>query len=146
MNNYYNFRGQDMMKQYNPNNYKEEKNSLYEPYQGFIRGNLYKDLYDPYKVNGPYEIKPMNEQAELLTYIDALCFACTDLNLYLDVYPDNKDIIKNNELTGENLNSSIEEIVLNREKCKKMGKNAGKLANTDVESKIYKEIELLVKN
>ena len=93
MNNYYNFRGQDMMKQYNPNNYKEEKNSLYEPYQGFIRGNLYKDLYDPYKVNGPYEIKPMNEQAELLTYIDALCFACTDLNLYLDVYPDNKEII-----------------------------------------------------
>ena len=54
-------------------------------------------------------------------------------------------IIKNNELTGENLNSSIEEIVLNREKCKKMGKNAGKLANTDVESKIYKEIELLVR-
>ena len=35
----------------------------------------------------------MNEQAELLTYIDALCFACTDLNLYLDVYPDNKEMI-----------------------------------------------------
>ena len=55
-------------------------------------------------------------------------------------------IIINNELTAENLNSSIEEIVLNKQKCNKMGQNAGKLANIDVESKIYKEIELLVKN
>jgi len=54
-------------------------------------------------------------------------------------------IIVNNELTGENLNSSIEEIVLNKEKCKKMGENAGKLANTDVEDKIFKEIKTLVK-
>ena len=54
-------------------------------------------------------------------------------------------IIVNNELTGENLNSSIEEIVLNKEKCKKMGENAGKIANTDVEDKIFKEIKTLVK-
>ena len=88
MNNYYNFRNQFI-----PNDYSDNKNNLYDPYQGFIRGNLYKNLYDPYKIQNPYEIKPMNEQAEMLTYIDALCFACIDLNLYLDVYPDNKEII-----------------------------------------------------
>jgi len=68
-------------------------NSLYDPYNGLIRGNLFKNLYDPYKIRVPYDIKPMNEQAELLTYIDALCFAMTDLNLYLDIYANDKSAI-----------------------------------------------------
>lgn len=68
-------------------------NNLYDPYNGFIRGNLFKNLYDPYKLKEPYEIKPMNEQAELLTYIDALGFSMTDLNLYLDIYPNDKNAI-----------------------------------------------------
>ena len=71
----------------------DKSNSLYDPYNGFIRGNLFKSLYDPYKLKEPYEIKPMNEQAELLTYIDALGFSMTDLNLYLDIYPNDKNAI-----------------------------------------------------
>jgi spore coat protein JB len=35
----------------------------------------------------------MNEQAKLLTEIDSLCFALTDLNLYLDINDNDKDII-----------------------------------------------------
>ena len=66
-------------------------NSLYEPYQGFIRGNMFKKLYDQY--GKLYEIKPINEQAELLTYIDMFDFACIDLSLYLDIYPNNQQII-----------------------------------------------------
>ena len=93
MNNYYNFRNQIVSNDFNSNYYSENANNLFDPYQGFIRGNLYKNLFDPYKIQDPYEIRPMNEQAELLTYIDALCFACIDLNLFLDVYPDNKEII-----------------------------------------------------
>lgn len=65
----------------------------YEPYQGFIRGNLFPTLYDPYKINTPYEIKPMNEQANMLTGIDSLGFAMIDLNLYLDLHPDDKKMI-----------------------------------------------------
>ncbi len=101
MNNYHDF------KNYNYNyanntysvnesysNFNEyNKSELYDPYNGFIRGNLFKDLYDPYKSSEPYDVKPMNEQADLLTNIDALCFAMTDLNLYLDIYPDNKNAI-----------------------------------------------------
>ena len=67
--------------------------SLYDPYNGFIRGNMFSNTYDPYKKTEPYEIKPMNEQAELLTYIDALGFAMIDLNIYLDVYPNDKECI-----------------------------------------------------
>lgn len=68
----------------------KNNNNLYDPYNGLIRGNLFKDLYDPYKKEEPYEIKPMNDQARLLTDIDALSFAMIDLNLLLDVKPNNK--------------------------------------------------------
>ena len=71
----------------------QDSSKLYDPFNGLIRGNLFKNLYEPYKSKEPYEIKPMNEQAELLTYIDALGFAMIDLNLYLDIYPDNKNMI-----------------------------------------------------
>ena len=87
MNNYFNIDNQFF------NSSSKQDLDLYDPYEGFIRGNMYKNLYDPYKINSPYEIKPMNEQAEMLTYIDALCFACIDLSLYLDVFPNNKDAI-----------------------------------------------------
>ena len=36
----------------------------------------------------------MNEQADMLTYIDSLCFACIDLGLYLDINPDDKNAIE----------------------------------------------------
>lgn len=54
-------------------------------------------------------------------------------------------IIKNNDLTGTLLNHEIEEIILNKEKCIQMGKNAYTLANEDVENKIFREIKKLVK-
>ena len=66
-------------------------NELYEPYQGFIRGNMFKNIFDQYgKI---YDIKPLNEQAELLTYIDVYTFACLDLKLYLDVNNNDNNII-----------------------------------------------------
>lgn len=66
-------------------------NNLFEPYQGFIRGNMFENLYDGFgKV---YDIKPMNEQAELLTYIDIFDFACIELGLYLDVFPNDQNMI-----------------------------------------------------
>lgn len=74
-------------------NMKNTSNYLYESYNGFIRGNMFKNLYDPYKMNEPYEVKPMNEQAELLTKIDALGFAMIDLNLLLDVNPNSQEAI-----------------------------------------------------
>ncbi len=54
-------------------------------------------------------------------------------------------IILNDELTGEKLNKTIEEIILNPTEMKKMGENALKISTKDAEEKIYKEIEKLVK-
>ena len=65
----------------------------YDPYNGFIRGNMFPELYNSYKINKPFEIAPMNEQAEMLTVLDSLCFATIDLNLYLDNYPNDREAL-----------------------------------------------------
>ena len=83
----------DNLRNYQKNNYYQNDN-LFNPYEGLIRGNLFKNIYDPYKNQKPYAIKPMNDQAKMLTDIDSLEFALIDLNLYLDVYPDDKNAIE----------------------------------------------------
>lgn len=80
-----------VMPNMNMNNYNQK---FFNPYEGFIRGNMFPNLYDPYKNEKPYQIKPMNEQAEMLTNIDALGFAMIDLNLYLDVNPNDQRAIE----------------------------------------------------
>lgn len=50
------------------------------------------------------------------------------------------DIILDNELTGEKLNTNIEKIILDKEKCKSMGEKALTVATDDVENKIYTQI------
>ena len=53
-------------------------------------------------------------------------------------------IIKNNDLSSEKLNKIIQNIVLDKNKCEQMGKNAFTLSNKDVEEKIYSEIKKLL--
>ncbi len=70
-----------------------EPNTLYDPYGGFIRGNMFPDIYNQFKISKPFEIEPMSERGQLLTYLDAYCFAAHDLNLFLDNHPDNQEMI-----------------------------------------------------
>ena len=65
---------------------------LFEPYHGFIRGTMFKDVFNQY--GNIYEVKPMNEQAKLLTYISICDFAMIDLGMYLDIYSDDEECIK----------------------------------------------------
>ena len=53
-------------------------------------------------------------------------------------------IILNNELTGGILNNEINNIILDKKELGEMGKNALKASVSDVENKIYREIEKLV--
>lgn len=54
-------------------------------------------------------------------------------------------IIENNKLTGNKLDSEINDIILNKEKCLEMGKKAFSISNANVEEKIFCEIEKLLK-
>ena len=80
---------------FNMANYNGDTTSdkLFDIYDGFIRGNMFPELYNQYKISKPFDIKPMNEQAELLTKIDAYCFATDELNLYLDTHPNDRNMI-----------------------------------------------------
>ena len=79
---------------YNQPLYNQKQNDkLFDPYNGFIRGNMFPDLYNGYKLSKPLDITPLNEQADMLTYIDALCFAIIDLNFYLDLHPNDSNMI-----------------------------------------------------
>lgn len=90
-NDYYNYENNN----YNQPTYTKNENpaSLYDPYNGFIRGNMFPSLYNEYKVK-PIDIMPKSDKEALLLYVDALSFAAHDINLYLDVYPNDNDMIQ----------------------------------------------------
>ena len=67
-------------------------NNLYEPYEGFIRGNMFKDEYKPYKNYEVAKIMAKDNKEQLLLKIFALDFAINDLNLYLDLHPQDKEM------------------------------------------------------
>lgn len=107
--NYYNYNNSNFKNQFNKMTTQESNNmnfnqatydknmnpnEIFDPYAGFIRGNMFPDLYNEYKISKPYEIEPMNEQAQMLTTIDALSFAAHDINLYLDTHPNDRDMIQ----------------------------------------------------
>lgn len=54
-------------------------------------------------------------------------------------------ILLNDTLKAEELNSTINEIVLDKNTLNEMGKNALKIATTDAQSKIYNEIKKVIK-
>ena len=89
---YYNY----VNNNYNKPTFTEDVNAskLYDPYQGFIRGNMFPNLYNGYKTNGPINLTPKSEREEMLMYLDSLAFAAHDINLYLDIYPKDKDMIE----------------------------------------------------
>ncbi len=76
----------------NMNNMLDDLN-LYEPLEGYVRGNMFKNLYDPYKNYRPQKIKINSEKEELLTSIGEYSFAAHEMNLYLDVYPNNQQAL-----------------------------------------------------
>jgi len=61
-------------------------NTLVSVNEGFNRGNIFENLFWPYKYIA--DVKATNQRDELMLNIQKYCFAAHELNLYLDVYPD----------------------------------------------------------
>ena len=78
-------------------NYNESetsnKLSLYTPYEGYTRGNMFKNLYNQYKNYTPYKIKVNSEQEEVMLNLGQISFA-HDLSLYLDNFPNDKEALE----------------------------------------------------
>lgn len=75
------------------NNNQNINSNLFNPYEGFIKGNLFKNLYDSYKNLKPVNIKINNEFDEMLMNVSELSFARHELNLLLDVYPNDQNVL-----------------------------------------------------
>lgn len=78
-----------------PSNMKLETNSnLASVKEGFAKGNMFNDLYDPYKNYRYQKLTANNKQEELLLEIMVLSFAINDLNLYLDLHPTDESMLR----------------------------------------------------
>ena len=71
---------------------KENQNNLYNKTEGFEKGNLFKNEYSPYKNYTVKRFIPKNRKEELELTIFELDFALNDLNLYLDLHPEDTQL------------------------------------------------------
>ena len=103
MNDYYNYLNgfTDMNYMTNPNNMigdlnyqslmpnmqtqSNEMSSVLDSYEGFKRGNMFGNLYDPYRNYKPQELKAGSEREDMLMQLQELKFAMIELGLYLDL-------------------------------------------------------------
>lgn len=70
----------------------DNQSQLVDVKEGFLRGNMWKNEYVPYKGMSHGRLKPTCEREALLFHIMELDFAINDLNLYLDLHPEDQKI------------------------------------------------------
>lgn len=74
------------------NNMNMNNQNLYNPKEGFIKGNMFTNLYSEYKNYKPQMLNPKNEQERMLYELDSISFAAHELNLYLDMHPEDQSM------------------------------------------------------
>ena len=118
-NNFYNI-PEDWYKEFN-NNFnvydKMNNNNQINPKEGYLRGNLFDNLYDPYKNYKYGDLKPTNQKEELLYNILMYKFALVELDLYLDTHPRDSKMI----------NLYDQYLMEEKKLCKEYEKNYGPL-------------------
>ena len=85
------------MNNYNYYDYLHRNNmnnqNLYNPKEGFEKGNIFSNLYDEYKNYKAEKLNPTNDQEKRMYEIQAISFVAHDLNLYLDMYPEDQSMV-----------------------------------------------------
>lgn len=77
--------------------------------EGFLRGNMFANEYEPYKNMTYIKPKIKGERELYLFKIMEVCFAINDYNLYLDVHPNDKDILTKYKTATEKLHRLTKE-------------------------------------
>lgn len=62
--------------------------------EGFLKGNMFKNEYIPYKNYSYISIEPKTEKEAALLNVIQYSFAINDLSLYLDLHPDDTEMFK----------------------------------------------------
>ena len=66
---------------------------LFNPYEGFLKGNAFRNQYIPYKNYKVAKVNINSEQEEMLFNISEYAFMMHEMNLYLDVHPNDKEAL-----------------------------------------------------
>lgn len=67
--------------------------SLYTPEEGYNNGILFANLYNQYKNYKPVVLSANNEKERMLLELARLSFAAHELNLYLDLNPNDNSML-----------------------------------------------------
>lgn len=103
-------------------NNREIVNDLYTAKEGLNKGNMFRNLFNPYK-SYVYKVVVNGKKDELLLKIQELTFKVVDLNLYLDLNPADKNMY--NEFK-----KAVEELKANKDLYEK---NYGPLCVTETQ-------------
>ena len=80
---------------YYPNMDRDMNNPKYFTHkEGYLRGNMFRNLYKGYMNYQPAVLRPTNEQEEMFLRLSEAEFAAHDLNLYLDLYPNDGNALE----------------------------------------------------
>lgn len=75
------------------NNMNMNNQNLFNPQEGFLKGNMFTNLYNQYKSYQPQKLNPKDEQDRMLYELDSIGFAAHELNLYLDLHPEDQSMV-----------------------------------------------------
>lgn len=67
--------------------------SFYNPAEGFAKGNMQANIYQPYKLTNPNLPPVYNERQRMLLEVQKYNFAMWDLNLYLNTHPNDRNVM-----------------------------------------------------
>lgn len=75
------------------NNMMNNNVSLAFPKEGYIRGNLFNNLYSQYKNYQPSKLNARSDKERLFNEMSENFFSAHELNLYLDLFPNDKSML-----------------------------------------------------
>lgn len=75
-------------------NYFRNDNNLFNPENGYNLGNMFADLYDPYKNYKPVGLRASNQKERDYLELSRVSFAMHEMNLYLDLHPEDRKILQ----------------------------------------------------
>ena len=80
---------------------------LFEPKEAMMLGNLFKDLYMTYNGFSNFYIQPKTQRDILMLEVQTSTFVAHEINLYLDMYPNNQRMIDLFHEASKKLNEAI---------------------------------------
>lgn len=92
MYSYNNYLSNDYLRNTTPSMNNNQPN-LYTPEEGYNKGILFSDLYQGYKNYQPVNLRATNEKDALFLELSRYAFAAHELNLYLDLHPEDTTML-----------------------------------------------------